>query len=149
MKPQAQQYIKLLSVDPKASESQAALQTYASATVRSSSYPNWLTRDVPSLAVKSLLVTYDYQSPGLRENLTRLATSICANFERLQTEGHPKWRNVSLTPTALPKGWTYYEPTRRVLSNCGAAARPAPSPSSVTCTQSREVLGLCKTGADR
>ena len=48
---------------------QAALKTYVPATVRASNYPNLLAEDLPALAVKAFLVTYDYHLSGRRESL--------------------------------------------------------------------------------
>ena len=155
MKSEARQYIKLLTLDRAAPETQALDGTYVPATIRSTSYPNWLTQDATSLSVKSMLVTYDYQSPAVRESLTRFAKSMCSNFEKLKSDGHAKWQEVSLAPPQLPKGWTYYAPTQKVLSHCDSEAEPAHNVASVgkasvvasSCSQSREVLGLCRVAS--
>ena len=148
MKPEARQYIKLLALDPQAAESRALADTYTQATIRGASYPSWLKDDVASLAVKSMLVTYDFQSPALRGSLTGFAQSICRNFDKLKSQGHAKWQEVSLTLPPLAKGWTYYAPTQRVLSNCNAVAQEQPGIKSqataADCTQARQVLGLCR-----
>jgi TRAP transporter TAXI family solute receptor len=155
MKSEARQYIKLLTLDRAAPETQALDGTYVPAQIRSTSYPNWLTQDVTSLSVKSMLVTYDYQSPEVRSSLTRFAKSMCSNFEKLKSEGHAKWQEVSLAPPQLPKGWTYYAPTQKVLSHCdseaepehGAVASASKAPAASSCSQSREVLGLCRVAS--
>jgi uncharacterized protein len=54
MKSEARQYIKLLKFSDQAPEAQAALTTYFTATIRASSYRNWLTADVPTLTTKAL-----------------------------------------------------------------------------------------------
>jgi hypothetical protein len=68
----------------------------------------------------------------------------------LQTEGHPKWRDVRLSLPSLAKGWTYYAPTARVLGTCGnnesasaAPLVPAPAGPKKACTQQEKILGLC------
>ncbi|NKI93352.1 TAXI family TRAP transporter solute-binding subunit [Rhizobacter sp. SG703] len=154
MKSEARQYIKLLTLDRAAPETQALDGTYVPATIRATSYPNWLTQDATSLSVKSMLVTYDYQSPDVRASLTRFAKSMCSNFEKLRTEGHAKWQEVSLAPPQLPKGWSYYAPTQKVLSHCDTEAEPArnvasegKAPAASSCSQSREVLGLCRVAS--
>ena len=152
MTAQARNFVKLLSVDPAAPSTQALHAVYSDATVHAASYANWLSQDVPSIAVKSVLATYDYQSPAVRDTLVRFAHSMCTNFSRLKADGHAKWNEVELAQPALTKGWTYYAPTQRVLSHCndpapapvaGATAAAAPAPSA-DCTQNRALLGLCR-----
>lgn len=151
MKPEAKQLVRLLKVDPAHPATQTALQTYGAATIRSASYPNWLDQDVSGLAVKAYLVTYDYTYRMTTDKLARLAQSLCDNFAVLQTEGHPKWRDVRLDLPPLGRGWRYYAPIERVLRRCtagdGEAAQPppaAPAPAGA-CTQQERILGLCRT----
>ncbi len=150
MKPEAKQLVRLLKVDPARAETAAALQTYVLATVRSASYPNWLDQDVAGLAVKAYLVTYDYNYRVTTDKLVQLAQSMCDNFAVLQTEGHPKWRDVRLELPPLGRGWRYYAPMERVLRRCsgGQEAAPRPAPAVVApanCTQQERILGLCRT----
>jgi TRAP transporter TAXI family solute receptor len=150
MKPEAKQLVRLLKVDPENAATRAALQTYVPATIRSASYPNWLDQDVPGLAVKAYLVTYDYTYRVTVDHLTALARSLCQNFPVLQTEGHPKWRDVRLTLPPLGRGWNYYPPMERVLRNCAEAqsvapvATPASAPVRGACSQQEKILGLCR-----
>ena len=153
MKPESRQYVKLLRFDPKDASSEAVLQTYFPATVRATSYPNLLTEDLPSLAVKAYLVTYDFNLGNTREHLRRFARDMCRNFFILQSNGHPKWREVSLALPDLGRGWAYYAPTTRELQACIATrvrAAPTPGkptpfvPSSPACPQQERVLGLCR-----
>jgi uncharacterized protein len=151
MKPEARQFIKLLRLNEQAPESQAALATYFSAQVRASSYPNWLTEDLPTLTTKAMLVTYDFHGGAPQEMLTQFARSMCRNFANLKSEGHPKWQEVSLTLPPLGKGWNYYGPAERELSRCASTLAQAPSGLSATtrananaCTRDQKVLGLCK-----
>ena len=153
MKPESRQYVKLLRFDPKDASSEAVLQTYFPATVRATSYPNLLTEDLPSLAVKAYLVTYDFNLGNTREHLRRFARDMCRNFFILQSNGHPKWREVSLALPDLGRGWAYYAPTTRELQACIATrvraapmpGQPTPSvPSSPACPQQERVLGLCR-----
>ncbi|RDJ99929.1 TAXI family TRAP transporter solute-binding subunit [Paraburkholderia lacunae] len=152
MNPDLLQQIRLLKVDPAAPETARAKQTYFPATIRASSYPNWLKEDVPTLTVKAFLVTYDY---GLRDTvgkLSRFADSLCANFDNLQEHGHPKWKQVKIELPPLVRGWRYYAPVekhlRACLANKSAAinaatmqATPKPRPS---CTDQERLLLLCK-----
>jgi TRAP transporter TAXI family solute receptor len=151
MKPEAKQLVRLLKVDPDNPATKAALQTYVPATIRSASYPNWLDQDVNGLAVKAYLVTYDYTYRVTVDHLTALARSMCQNFGVLQTEGHPKWRDVKLQLPPLGRGWAYYAPMERVLRNCAEASvvapavAPASAPLRGACSQQEKILGLCRT----
>lgn len=150
MKPEAKQVVRLLKVDPDNAATRAALQTYVPAIIRSASYPNLLDQDVSGLAVKAYLVTYDYTWRVTIDHLSLFARSLCQNFPVLQTEGHPKWRDVRLHLPPLGKGWSYYPPMERVLRSCGEAssappAAPASSaPVKGACTQQESILGLCR-----
>lgn len=147
MKPEARQLIKLLKFDPGHASSQAVLATYFPVTVRASNYPNLLAEDIPGLAVKAFLVTYDYKLEATTGSLVRFARSMCRNFTRLQGEGHPKWREVELALPQLGKGWLYYPPVAREIRNCSVrapAAVRATTPSKAACTQQELILGLCR-----
>ncbi|MHB8947616.1 MAG: TAXI family TRAP transporter solute-binding subunit [Rhodoferax sp.] len=148
MKPESRQLIKLLKFDPKHPSSEAALKTYFPATVRASNYPNLLTADLPGLAVKAFLVTYDFPPGDTETHLRKMARSLCQNFAMLQEKGHPKWREVALALPNLGRGWFYYGPTAREISACIAGestmktavkARPAKQ-----CSQQERILGLCQ-----
>jgi len=76
-------------------------------------------------------VTNNQQTRESRRLLERLADSLCENFPRLHSLGHPKWSEVSLTLPALNSGWNYYEPTRRRLEKCRAASADAPESLSL------------------
>ncbi|AKJ27802.1 TAXI family TRAP transporter solute-binding subunit [Caldimonas brevitalea] len=149
MKQEARQYVKLLKLDPQASESQAATSIYNHSAIRSASYPNWLQDDVATLSTKALLVTYNYRTPDLQQLLTRFALSMCRNFDQLRAEGHAKWQEVSLTLPPLGAGWSYYGPTERILGNCSALQSSpkldgAPARTAASCPQDKVVLGLCR-----
>jgi hypothetical protein len=151
MKPEAKKVVRLLKVDPNAAATKAALQTYVPATVRSASYPNWLEQDVAGFAVKAYLVTYDFAYRRTVDDLVRFGRSLCENFGVLQSEGHPKWREVDLSLPRLARGWSYYRPVERVLRGCAArgamtsARGPAASASApAACSQQERVLGLCR-----
>jgi uncharacterized protein len=118
MNPDLLQQIRFLSVDPNAPETARAKQTYFPATIRVSSYPNWLKEDVPTLTVKAFLVTYDYNLRDTVGNLNRFADSLCDNFDNLQEHGHPKWKQVKLELPSLGKGWQYYPPVEKHLKAC-------------------------------
>ena len=147
MKPEARSLIKLLRFDPKAPGGEEVLKTYYAASIRQSSYPNLLTEDVPSLAVKAFLVTYNYEQAGTRPSLANFARSLCDNFGRLQSQGHPKWKEVKLELPPVGRGWAYYPVTSRPLQACidgaSATASAAATPTRRACTQQERILGIC------
>jgi TRAP transporter TAXI family solute receptor len=144
MKPEARKFIRLLKFDPNQVSSRAALKTYFPATVRASSYPNLLTEDIPGLAVKAFLVTYDYNTRQTKDYLARFARSLCQNFSALQDKGHPKWREVELALPDLGQGWFYYPPTAMEIRGCIAAKARAKSQPVKACSQQERLLGLCE-----
>jgi uncharacterized protein len=144
MKPEAQQYIKLLKFDPAHSTSKAPLTVYSYSTVHASSYPNLLKEDFTTIAVGAFLVTYDYNLEYTKSHLVRFARSLCKNFATLQEKGHPKWREVSLNTPPLGPGWIYYPPTTKEIRACTAKAdtRSAAKPAR-QCTAEERILGFC------
>ena len=147
MKPEARQFLRLLKFDPNHESSKAALKTYFPATVRATNYPNLLAEDLPGLAVKAFLVTYDYNLKQTRDHLARFARSLCQNFSRLQEKGHPKWREVELALPSLGQGWFYYPTTTTELRAClagTATAEKAKSQPAKACSQQQKILGLCE-----
>jgi uncharacterized protein len=143
MKPESRQYIKLLKFDPAHATSAAALETYFSVTVYARNYPNLLSEDLPSLAVRAYLVTYDFDLGQTRGHLARLVRSLCRSASLLQANGHPKWREVDFSLPELGRGWLYYAPTASEIRAC-IAARASPVPAPKTCSQQERVLGLCE-----
>lgn len=153
MNPDLLRQIRFLKADPAAPETARAKQTYFPATIRASSYPNWLKEDVPTFTVKAFLVTYDY---GLRDtvvNLNRFADSFCANFDNLQEHGHPKWKQVKLELPNLVRGWKYYNPVERRLRTCLAhksaamnalTVKTAQKAPPTSCNDQERMLLLCK-----
>lgn len=134
MRPEAQKFIKLLKFDPQHPSSKRPLSVYAPATVRAASYPQLLGEDFSTISVGAFLVTYDYKLAGTQASFGRLGRALCRNFERLQSEGHPKWREVQLKLPELGPGWTYYPVTSRELRSC--------QPRKI-CSAEERILGLC------
>jgi TRAP transporter TAXI family solute receptor len=143
MRPEAQKFIKLLKFDPNHPSSKLPLTTYTYSTVRASSYPNLLTEDFTTIAVGAFLVTYDYNMQGTVASLARFGRSLCENFSKLQAEGHPKWREVSLTLPELSPGWTYYQTTAREIRNCVAGKTKSRAKPGRLCSPEERILGLC------
>ena len=147
MKPESRKLIKLLKFDPNHSTSKEVLKTYFPADVRTVNYPNLLTADIPGLAVKAFLITYDFQRRDTEGHLRNMARSLCENFGTLQEKGHPKWREVELALPDLGRGWFYYPTTTREIRSC-IAKKPkvearAKTPSGKICPQQERILGLC------
>ena len=148
MKPESRKLIKLLKFDPNHPSSEAVLKTYFPVNVRASNYPSLLETDIPGLAVKAFLVTYDFQLRDTESHLRGMARSLCQNFSQLQEKGHPKWGEVDLALPELGRGWLYYRPTTRELRNCVAqsakstAAVKSRQPAKM-CSQQERILGLC------
>jgi uncharacterized protein len=155
MKPEAQKFIRLLKFDPNHPASKTALTVYSPATMRAASYPNLLTADFTTVSVGAFLVTYDYNTQGTVHHMARFARSLCENFSKLQTEGHPKWREVNLSLPPLNEGWTYYSVTSKAINDCmeGKPASIPVAPKAATapraapkrnCTREDRLLGLCR-----
>jgi TRAP transporter TAXI family solute receptor len=140
MKPEAKQLVKLLKFDPSHPVSADVLKTYFPATVRKSSYPNLLPEDIPAVAVKAFLVTYNYNLAQTVGYLRRFARALCQNMPSLKANGHPKWKDVELALPELGEGWTYYPATEREIRTCAAPV----SPRKAACSPQEFVLGLCK-----
>jgi TRAP-type uncharacterized transport system substrate-binding protein len=120
MKPEARQLVRLLRFSEGHPSRERVLARYAATTLRQSSYPNLLDRDVETLAVRTLLFTTDDagMSPQAREAVPRLASALCRNLDRLRRHGHPKWREVDARLPDLGRGWTYHAAASRALASC-------------------------------
>jgi TRAP transporter TAXI family solute receptor len=140
MKAEARELIKLLKFDSEHPTSRAVLKTYFPSTVRAANYPNLLTEDLPGIAVKAYLVTYDYNMAHTKTRLGQFARSLCENFGQLQSVGHPKWKEVSLAMPPLGQGWSYFQPTAQELNRC--LQKPV-KPTKV-CSTEQKILGLCE-----
>ncbi len=143
MKPEAQKFIKLLKFDPNHPSSKLVQGVYSPATILASSYPNLLTSDFTSVSVGSFLVTYDFSQKEIVDHMGKFARSLCQNFATLQTEGHPKWREVDLSLPNLGPGWSYYAPTAREIRACASSAAKLPAKGNKKCSAEEKILGLC------
>ena len=142
MRPEAQRFIKLLKFDPTHPSSKLPLTIYTHSVVRAESYPNVLKENFTTVAVGAYLVTYNFSGTDTANYLARFARALCANFATLQSKGHPKWREVSLSLPRLPPGWTYYSPALRQMSSCtGGSAKS--QPRAKACSAEERILGLC------
>lgn len=150
MKPEAQKLIKFLKFDPKHASAKEALKVYAPATIRQASYPQLLNGDFTTVSVGAFLVTYDFNTQGTVDAMSKFARSLCQNFPALQEKGHPKWKEVQLGLPDLNTGWSYYGVTAREIRNCLAGGRGrtpggpgAAKPRNPNCPADERILGLC------
>ena len=74
---------------------------YVPSRINASDY-SWLEKDVPTIAVKALLVSFDFsrQNSSYYQNrcgqIRKLSLAIRDNLAYLRQNGHPKWRDVDL-----------------------------------------------------
>jgi TRAP transporter TAXI family solute receptor len=74
---------------------------YVASTIGPRDY-KWLERAVPTIAVKAVLICYDFSSRrspyfDIRcEQLSKLGRVVRENFDELKRNGHPKWKEVDL-----------------------------------------------------
>ena len=141
MRPDAQKFIKLLKFDPSHPSAKLPLTVYTPSVVRAENYPNLLNENYTTIAVGAYLVTYNFTYSDTAAYLARFARALCNNFPTLQSQGHPKWREVSLSLPKLPAGWTYYSPAARQINACAVPTKPRPRPK--LCAAEERILGLC------
>ena len=77
---------------------------YPATTIPAGTYP-WQTTEVPTVAVQSVLVAYDFRNHHCR-TIGGVAGLIKDNLDWLRFNGHPKWKRVDLDATV--KGWDRY-----------------------------------------
>ncbi len=140
MNPGVEQHFKLLRFDRSHPTEQAAESVYESTLIERQSYPSWLAEDLPSLATKTLLVTYDYINPATRKMLVKFTQNLCSQFQTLQTQGHAKWQQVRIEQPPLGRGWQYYGATKAVLDKC---INEGHSSRQLVCSADDAALGLC------
>lgn len=98
-KPQYQELVKDVHMVPL--DDPRMLQEYVPATLGPSDYA-WLEQEVPTIAVKAVLVGFDFSSQRTPyyarrcSELKILGTAIRSNIDNLRRSGHPKWNEVNL-----------------------------------------------------
>jgi len=99
----------------------AVRQRYSPAKITSDDYP-WLTRDIDTVKVTSVLMSFDFRREHCL-NIGMVANRIRVNLEALQEKtGHSKWRQVDLE-ASLP-GWERYDCVTKYLNaRVGSASR--------------------------
>lgn len=77
------------------------LKEYVGATLGSNDY-SWMTEEVPTVAVKAVLVGFDFKSRQTGyyrtrcDQVARLASAVRAQIGNLRETGHAKWKQVDL-----------------------------------------------------
>ncbi len=123
----------------------ALAQTYTSAKIAAGTYP-FVKSDVPLVAVKAVLMTYDYDKKknAYHRNSCKAVADysnlIVTGLEELQASGHPKWKSVDLT--ALPPGWQVGVCVKEGIGAGYTVACQASAPAAASSDQ--EYLDLLK-----
>lgn len=76
----------------------------------------WQDREVKTIAVKAVLVSFDFRRNNC-ENVGSFAATLYDNIEWLRQNGHSKWKSVNLDYPL--KGWRQYECVKKHLKNYG------------------------------
>ena len=146
---------RLLTVDPENEKIKSLLDEYQVGTVYKKNY-GFVENDQPIMTVPSYLITAHFRSATRNEFIRKLATNLCANYDKFYNQGHEKWKTLAWSPanSALPTlatGWTYSDVTSPILSNCRnpnfqpIATSGSASPSApMTCSMEDRAIGLCE-----
>ncbi len=84
---------------------------YPTAKIPRATYA-FLSEDVDTVAVKAVLVSYDFRSTHC-DNVGKFAKIMSDNMAWLKKNGHPKWNTVDLDFNL--KGWEQYDCVQRAL----------------------------------
>jgi TRAP transporter TAXI family solute receptor len=96
---------------------------YPSAEIPASTY-NWQTTPVSTVAVKAVLVSFDFRRADC-DNVGKFAQVMSENVDWLKRNGHPKWKVVDLEYPL--KGWEQYDCVRKYLRKPGRASAERPA----------------------
>ena len=86
---------------------------YPGARIPAGTYP-WQTQDVSTVAVKAVLVTFDFRRNNC-EYVGEFANIVYENLDWLRQNGHPKWKSVDLDYPL--KGWDQYDCVKKYRRN--------------------------------
>lgn len=81
----------------------------------------WQTEVVKTVAVKSVLVSYDFKMANC-QNVGRFADILEYNIEWLRENGHPKWKSVDLEYPL--KGWEQYDCVKNFVGKPKKQVKP-------------------------
>ena len=113
------------------------LEFYPKAQIPANTY-SWLTKPIDTVAVKAVLVSYDYKK-GDCDNVGRIAEVVSSNMDWLLKNGHPKWKFVDLN--APLKGWEQYECVRKYVKKPARAPAAPRSSMNPVLDAIKEILG--------
>ncbi len=146
---------RLLSVDPENAKVKSLMDEYQIGTVYKKHY-GFVENDQPIITVPSYLITAHFRSQHRNDFIKKLATNLCANYDKLYAQGHDKWKTLAWSPAnpklpTLATGWTYSDVTSPILENChNANFQPISTQSSsapsvpLTCSMEDRAIGLCE-----
>ena len=86
-------------------QTKSIIEFYPNTEIPAGTYP-WQTETVKSVAVKSVLISYDFRMANCR-NVGKFADILESNMDWLRENGHPKWNSVDLEYPL--KGWEQYD----------------------------------------
>jgi TRAP transporter TAXI family solute receptor len=89
----------------------SVVEFYPSVQIPPNTY-SWQGQPVNTVAVKAVLVSYDYRGINC-EYVAKFARTLYDNLDWLRANGHPKWKSVDLNATV--KGWEQYDCVRKSL----------------------------------
>lgn len=100
-------------------ENKAIVDFYPVSEIPGATY-SWQTEPVSSVAVKSVLVSFDFRNTNCK-NVGRFGVLLKENLQWLKENGHPKWNSVDLD---FPlKGWEQYDCVRNQLQEASLAPK--------------------------
>lgn len=98
------------------------LEFYPSVEIAANTY-NWQDRATKTIAVKAVLVSYDFRKQSC-EDVGKFAKTLYDNLGWLRANGHPKWKSVDLNVPV--KGWEQYDCVRRAIQSAKRSAPQTP-----------------------
>jgi uncharacterized protein len=105
-------------------QNEAIAEFYPQTVIPAGTYA-WQKEDVPTMAVKAVLVSFNFRGDHC-ENVGQVGRHIYQNLAWLQQNGHPKWNAVNLD--ASLKGWEQYDCVQNKLVSLPVVSR---SPTEV------------------
>ncbi len=136
--------VKLLAGEVAAGDSLALLpivnrkitEFYPRTVIPAGTYA-WQQKEVPTVAVKAVLITYNFRHYHCN-NVGRVGQLIYTNLNWLRQHGHPKWKAVDLNYKL--KGWEQYDCVKRKLRTEAPAAQKSPASVNPVLKAIKDVL---------
>lgn len=137
--------VKLFKDDVKADDRLALIpithksivEFYPSVSIPDDVY-GWQTTAVPTVAVKSVLVSFDFRRRDC-DTVGRFAKVVASRLSWLTANGHPKWKAVDLDYPL--KGWEQYDCVRRAVGKKAPAPVTARSGNNPVSDAIKTILG--------